>query len=583
MSLEKRIKQFAEQARSYLLQEFARSLQQDATVVQWQGFDEDGKLIVKNKDLFSTVDGVGQKYTTKGSDLILDNIGSVEQKKSREKEELALEKKLIPIPPRQFVPRSAIIIFPEFGGEEIELIIGWVMIYFSRRNIYSTSAATSAFCDALFYPNRIFDSNTTSHINVRPTTYGTCLRVSVAYAWAETLSLGNNHYSASALASLGNLVAEVNLTSSGSYTSDYSLSYAIEETSNNQNGSCQTQTAYNIFGNAHGNADARAQTMFFQFVNAKIYIQYVSDEEGNTNVLNVDLNEYVDYTVKTFRMARNYAKYENDTTVLYHTYSVMHVDTSYEFAPIINSRSDNEIRFGKLYRGILHLKTNLSTGATTSKYTEIPTDPDQNYLGYILYNSGGGIFLIDAGFTDYWDFYSHPAAIWQNSFEGDWINEFSEIAYDEVAEVNLASTELYSFLKISWDANAGDSGLWQSGLHGEAPSYTFRVAHNYDPATTANQRWLNGQPYYNTYEDIENLGYAVNYGNHKVTTVLPDDDDFVEIDRVTLGSVYGPNYPLEIDNTETNYNDRIYGVYLSYLPPVEVEDEGEGEGEGENP
>ena len=84
MSLEKRIKEFAEQARGYLLEEFARSRKKDTEIVQWQGYNEDGKLLAKNKDLVPTVDGLGQKYATKGSDLILDSAGSVEQRKLEE-------------------------------------------------------------------------------------------------------------------------------------------------------------------------------------------------------------------------------------------------------------------------------------------------------------------------------------------------------------------------------------------------------------------------------------------------------------------------------------------------------------------
>ena len=135
MSLEERIRRFAEQARGYLLEEFAKSLQQDTTVVKWQGYGQDGKLVVKNKDLTPTVDGVGQKYVTKGSDLILDSTGSVEQRKARRKQPAPIPpKKLRGIPPETLVPRSAIIIFPEF--EDLEeaiqtMIVGIYVMYYT--------------------------------------------------------------------------------------------------------------------------------------------------------------------------------------------------------------------------------------------------------------------------------------------------------------------------------------------------------------------------------------------------------------------------------------------------------------------
>ena len=117
MSLEKRIKEFAEQARGYLLEEFARSRKKDTEIVQWQGYNEDGKLLAKNKDLVPTVDGLGQKYATKGSDLILDSAGSVEQRKARRRQqEVAPERETQPTPPIPFVPRSADILLQFFDA-----------------------------------------------------------------------------------------------------------------------------------------------------------------------------------------------------------------------------------------------------------------------------------------------------------------------------------------------------------------------------------------------------------------------------------------------------------------------------------
>ena len=111
MSLEDKIRQFAKQARGYLLEEFAKSLEEDTTVVKWQGFDEDGKLTVKNKDLTPAVNGLGQKYATKGSDLILDNAGSVEQRKSRRKQPTQKIKRIEQISKLKIFPRNNIILF----------------------------------------------------------------------------------------------------------------------------------------------------------------------------------------------------------------------------------------------------------------------------------------------------------------------------------------------------------------------------------------------------------------------------------------------------------------------------------------
>ena len=602
MSLEERIRRFAEQARGYLLEEFAKSLQQDTTVVKWQGFDEDGKLTVKNKDLFPTVNGLGQKYATKGSDLILDNAGTVEQRKAKRGQERTARRDIRDRQINQvnrsavitdlgtrsnLIPRSAIIIFPEFE-EDYEEVFGWIVIYHSDSYIFNANNRNNGFAicdDRQYFPfNQIYDYDSETHQNIQPATHGKCLRVSAVYAYGSTYSYVGiipQDGTADATATLGSLSASVNLAPPrGDSAEDYDFDYAIEETNLSQDSECEAETVLsNLTGDPFGEAVARTETFYHQFPNAKIYLQWPDDQNGNVNRITLDLNNYVDYSVYKFDRARNYAKLEDGATILYHTYSVGHVDTSYVDNPVSTTRfvpyegdvTTTIIEFGKIYRGILHLRTNLSTGSTTSIYTPVEGYDDDDYLGYIFYNDNGNMQIWDATNLDYWDYFDDPQAIWQNAFDGDWISAFSEIAWDATAQANITDSELDLFLEISWDPV---NKTWNNGLNSEPPySVLYSDVYYYDPSTDVSQRWLDGQPHYNDYQDIENLGSVVRFSSTSQED-LPGVDDFVEVDMAGLSDPYLPNYQYKISSAEVNYNDRISKAYISYQPYPDEQENG---------
>jgi hypothetical protein len=595
MSLEERIKRFAEQARGYLLEEFAKSLQQDTTVVKWQGYDQDGKLVVKSKDLTPTVDGVGQKYVTKGSNLILDSTGSVEQRKARRSQPAPVSsKKLRAIPPETLVPRSTIIVFPEFEEESYEEVIGYILIYFSQPFINSHSfGRTRSECNPDQYSNYYgisdYDSDVHSQYSSKSATYGKCFRVSKVYSHIRTDGSVADPGSASATATVGSLSSSTSASNViNNYTRLHNFDYVIEESSQSQTGVCETETMINSFTNKPwGTAAAIAETTYIQFPNAKIYLQWPDDENGDTNVLTVDLNDYVDYPVYRFDLAHNFAKLETDSqgrsvTILYHTYSIEHVDMSDEatstwtrFVPYQGTTTNFYIDIGKRYTGILHLKTNLSTGSTTSRFTPVQGYANVEYIARMTYDDWGYMFITNVRSNPtsiyHWNWTFDPQAVWQNAFPGDWISAFSGIAWDATAQANVSSYDLRDFASISWDSV---NETWEYGLNTRAPSGSTN-AYYLDPSETSPQRWLNGQPYYNDYRDIDLLGHEVVF-NSTSQQVIPGIDDFVyqEIYNSYYGNPYIPNYQLEIDYTEPSPNDRISSAYISYIPdPEEQEDE----------
>ncbi len=572
-----------------MLDEFEKSTQKDTSIVRWQGFNEDGKLTVKDGDLSPAVKGVGHKYPNNNSKLILDTAGSVEQRKSSKKKgsrlaanrQVDVKVKAVPVTP--FVPRSAIInLLPE-NVELYEEVFGWILIYHSEDYIesnfnYSQWSTSAEATDDSYDPNYgTSDYNSGSHYATEPTTYGKSFRVSSVYTYIRTNGPIAYPGSASATATIGSLTSTTSASNVvNNYTKVADFDFAIEETNQSQTAVCEAETMiYPPAGTPWGHAVALAQTTFFQFPNAKIYIQWPDDENGSRNLKTLDLNDYVSYPVYQFELLRNFAKVETDSlgrpvTILYHTYSITHVDmtdldspvVTTAFVPYVGTVTTTRQYFGKIYRGILLLKTNLSTGSTASSYVPAQGYNNDEYIGRFHHNDNGFSFGASPTFDeDNLGYYNYPQAIWQNAFDGDWISAFSGIAWDATAQANISGAELENFLRISWDS---ENDVWERGLHTVPPSSPlYSDVNNYDPTTSG--RWLNGQPYYNDYRDIENLGWSVAY-NPTSTTDLPGVDDFVEITIGYNDTPYVPDYQLEIDDTNPNENDRIHEVRISYVP-----------------
>lgn len=585
MDLESRVKAYAEEARRILLQRALEEKAQKNGKAFWQGYTANGNGIVKQDGIYKVVQVIGNVSLPKNTVVYIDEKNTVEVGFKRELPAAKVYGKQQLKPTIADKHKRPLLII----SDDEKDVFGWIVIYHSESSIENGNNRdyTLAACndDQYSYFYQTYDYDSDVHQNDKPVTYGKCLRVSAAYAYARTTSYGGTFYpqdsTADATVTLGSLSASVNVAPPrGQSAEDVDFHYAIEVTNLSQNAECEAETVTsNLTGNPLGKAYAEAETFYFQFPNAKIYLQWPDDQNGNVNRITLDLNNYVDYTVAKFDRARNYVKLENGHTILYHTYSVGHVDTSYEdqpvsttyFQPYVGNITRTVIDYGKIYKGILHLRTNLSTGSTTSIYTPVDGYNNDLRLGYIVYDDNGLLLVQGYGSLTFWNYFDDPQAIWQNAFEGDWISAFSGIAWDATAQANISFTELDRFFEISWDPV---SETWNNGLNSEPPySVTYGRVYYYDPSATVDQRWLDGQPHYNDYQDIENLGYVVRFSSTS-QEALPGIDDFVEVDLVGLSDPYLPNYQYKISSAEVNYNDRISEAYISYLAYPEQQENG---------
>lgn len=94
-SLAEYILEFAKQARNQLTAEVAKKNNSEVKNVTWQGYDADGKPLVKDRDQTKTARGLGNVSQTKGSKLIYDSQNTVEYKRKAPKKDTTKGRKIV--------------------------------------------------------------------------------------------------------------------------------------------------------------------------------------------------------------------------------------------------------------------------------------------------------------------------------------------------------------------------------------------------------------------------------------------------------------------------------------------------------
>lgn len=409
MSLEERIRRFAEQARGYLLEEFARSTQKDTEVVQWQGYNEDGKLLAKNKDLVPTVDGLGQKYATKGSDLILDSAGSVEQRKARRRQqEVAPKREAPPIPPIPFVPRSAnplIQLFDETAGEftDIFQVGDYIVTY---RNLSGTSrntiASTNSFGDgfgeiwesnygfngtaSVFVPtvDRSFVYKTfCNSYNCKPDTVfpvnatpNDVFSVIVASASGRIFDFGTFTIDPQAEITVGSETKSWRHTQTPSSQGFHYYDANIVNFGKRYSTDLTVNVGGATNGPTWGNIDYVCKTnSTFLCNDAKYY--YTFSNEGTVATRIIDLNTILDGDFYVHEKIHEYRTRvivgSDEQVILYSVFFVTVIDTENQYEDVINSNPQYRNTWGgvgKFTPYFVHTKLNLTTGQISSKKTQ---------------------------------------------------------------------------------------------------------------------------------------------------------------------------------------------------------------------
>lgn len=552
MSLQDRIRQFSEQTRAYLLEEFARSLEEDTTVVKWEGFNEDGKLTVKDKDLLPTVDGLGQKYASKGSKLILDKAGSVEQRKSRRKQPVQITERAEQIPEAKIVPRSNIIIFEDVPAEEGEVIqtmpLGIYIVYYRQEigNEYTYIAGDSNLdsvipvdrSQTIFLDDNIagideqyvkeviivgaaaaavstgtpLDGTENGGPSADPgphttyTTMGAPFNLSVS----TTSSTGQH-------ARYGNAVSHV-----FSRRTDLPISIECDLLQHTEH-----QNDYRLYG--YSGVNRVQYDMYYIAIEKYIYYLQSNPVNNQDQYITIDLAKYIPHSIIESHLVHSYTtniKVDNYTEqsvsfLIFEVYTV-DFDQSYsEDTQYTNSYGDTVTSFETVWRGekkryVLHMKINLTTGAIEHRKQEALINKDGEEFSEtanLLYTRQGVEYFVRmfarasyGGATTnkvIHSFYRRVSVnyFFANAYEGDWLYEFRNLVVDETDYLygyNEYNTVL-EFLQMHFY-----DGAWYGYINGATfPGFYTDV---YEKTWSNNQTGLGaGQANNNDYTDIQGV------------------------------------------------------------------------------
>lgn len=563
MSLKRLVKEYAERVRAELIDRLEQEKNADTATVKWQGFNDDGKPIVKNVDQIETARGLGNISQRGQSRLLYDGAGSVEYGRTKKAKDVAIQKQQINKPLRtRRISRNLLITADLFVSEvfalfDIDKDAFYSICYSTVRpgskdySDYVESGGTTYSGSSVYWPipNNVElvvpdYNNASDEAPVYTITVG-AIRTSVT----KTAG-GVGVASASVVGSGLNLSLSATATSSGY---DIGRAVGISVAATNAGGNIQVNTSgFNYVVQPSGivlplgTAQARAGSYVLPFPSAVYYFQIPNDSTTNgKRIRKIDLNAIVPVQVFESRIVHNFTSRENNNLFIYSIYYVVSVDMSqelqYEYAN--DSTEQKDYRYiGKKTNYIVHTKLNFNTGEYDSKANVSPNTGNQDVVngGLKPYDQFGpdygtdGTWLLRVkayvkydydltaavslgnGYSGYQDFSQNllsrfsfnPEAVWRESYPGDWLYSYRNILWDQTAAANITGVELDNFLQSSYKNTLfyrGINSQAYAGSFGASPRDNFTA---YDPTGTAYE----GNPLTSSYTSIENIAFIAGTG-----------------------------------------------------------------------
>lgn len=421
MSLEKLVKEFAERVRAELIAQIAAKNDEDTAVVKWQGFDENGKPIVKDLDQIKAVTGVGSAAQKKGSALIYDKTDSVEYGKGKKKKAELVKKLEVPVTLREKRKKintisrnllaTADLFFPD--GAAVPLPIYNIPITAFYMVLYSTlqPSPTYNYTDVVraggnSYGNPYPDSvNTSVTVSSYPgeATGGLTYRVAVAAAAVRSGASAGGTGSASASVTGFGLSCSTSCSGvgpGGQENGDTAIDMNIAVSTQGETVQVQAQGYTYFVPNANaalnlGEGAAAFKWAFISFPSAVYYFQMPNDIETNgIQIRQIDLNAIVPNRIFQSRIVHNYVAREGNNAIAYTIYQAIDVDMSQELQDSSTTsllEKTSTMYFGKVTKYTIHTKLNMLTGEYESKINASPNTGNPNILtgGLIPYDRYG--------------------------------------------------------------------------------------------------------------------------------------------------------------------------------------------------
>ncbi len=571
MSLERLVKEFAERVRAELLARIEAEKNSDTAVVKWQGFDNDGKPIVKNLDKIETAEGLGNVAQKKGTKLIYDKNSSAEYKKRKKAKPELIKKQDIPLVLRtRRISRAPLLTADLFNVNfsilfDVPITAFYMMTYTTISPPKKEGYSNNIVAPIGFYPSTIFsDSETETVPNyTEAATGGTTYRIVGAIASSRSYAIrqgGNTLHIGSASASFSGLGAGINVSTTGKPQTypyyDFETAVEVVVTKTTQGGLINMTaqgTTYVTMGQYGpstyftGRAGCDYAWMFISFQKAIYYFQTPQNAgSSNDGIRTINLNDIVPNEVYTSKIVHNYASREGDNAFVYTIFYVIDVDMNQSDEDITYDTEDHKMGkklFGKITRYIVHTKLDLTTGTYEHKINASPntgsplSPPFLVEYDYPDYVPGTSSWLVIAEYdanaiagastsmrlyklliddwegNDYDSF--NPEAVWRESYEGDWIYVYRNLLWDyTAASTSVSDSDIYKFLKLSYK----NSFFWE-GMDNQIASNQLSppVFKRQDITGTA---WEGNTPLTGTIYDIQTM-----YGfvNNIPDVLLPPD------------------------------------------------------------
>ncbi len=553
MSLEKLVKEFAERVRAELLMRIEAEKNTDAEVVEWQGFDADGKPTIKNSDKIETATGLGNVAQRKGTKLIYDKNSSVEYKKRKRKELPPIKKQEIPaVVRRKRISRSLMLTADLFGTAEELFDIpstGFYMITYGTVQpdfavlISNVAVFAGGFVGGSQQPETITRTLIVDDYTSMATGSST-YRISLgAVAFRSEAGVGGVP-DGTASASVTGLGINLSVNGSGNATGT-AVALNVQQTTAGGSSALLATGKFELTGPPNyvqvnlGEGSANLDFAYISLQRAIYYFQMPNNTAtGQAKVRQIDLNKITPNRVYESRIVHNYVSREANDVFVYTIYYVLDLDMSQQYEiRNTNTQSEKDIirLIGKVTKYIVHTKLNMSTGKYEYKINESPDTGTFTTSGQLipydrygpetgsggtwlirvsahaksvgpLFASGHQIAAVSISQSAYRGFAKspnsrfnfNPEAIWRESYEGDWLYVHRNLTWDATAAANVSDQDIQNFLNLSYK-----NGFFWMYYDSELGSYSTPPF--FKRKNIVGSGWEGNTPLTGTYADIVSM------------------------------------------------------------------------------
>ena len=509
-----KVKKFAEQSRDRLLEEIRIKKGKDTVDAVWQGFDSDGKALVKYGDETKKAKGLGNASKIKGQKVLVDKVNTAEYERVNVKKEAPKVKAAGPIETQIPTREDLLLPFHMPIGEDEKV---WVLAYLTHRRITTEGSVASAAVPGIYTTGSWSDSATIDP-DADASTYGK--RISLYGAAAIAVS----QFGTASASATGPVSASASSTSVVQ-AQDLDVDYGYSIGHNTGNLTAQASSYPSGQGPVQVNgglAEAAAGCGNYTLPNGYLYIEWTNMGQG-VEPMKINLNNHVTHDITFQKLRHLFCKRNSNNQVI--AYVSLDVVTANLNDTTLNTYGGGslsyfvkELQIGPPEEGVMHLEINLSSRSVIqSKYTTVRAWPN-SYTFQIRSGAENPYTGVNAyvsiSVNNYNQYIEKNLKHITECYSGDWMYPFRGTAFDSTAWSNLTREEIFGFLSCMY---LEETETYWYGFHSICPKvaeYNLGSTYGYlgessfwTPPETSG--WYGNNPNYGNYQDIEGLSPTI--------------------------------------------------------------------------